>query len=120
MDYSDDNLRARLPREDPRRSSFPPTSTREIVAWIERGALSRTVASACNSLGLYRTRLHPVLFFLDRPCVPGDSGALVRLTSGEAAGLYTGAQPLPATGGNSGRVLNFAQAMFALDTTAYP
>lgn len=96
-----------------------PAAGLPVAVETRSGSLSRTVASACNSLGFYRTRLYPVLFFLDKPCVPGDSGALVRLTSGEAAGLYSGAQPSPVTGGNSGRVLNFAQAMFALDTTAY-
>lgn len=96
-----------------------PAAGLPVAVETRSGRLSRTVASACNSLGFYRTRLYPVLFFLDKPCVPGDSGALVRLTSGEAVGLYSGSQPSPATGGNSGRVLNFAQAMFALDTSAY-
>ncbi|MCF3639789.1 hypothetical protein LXM94_07375 [Rhizobium sp. TRM95111] len=80
---------------------------------------SRTVASACNSQGFYQTRLFPVLFFLNQPCSPGDSGALVQLNTGEACGIYNGSQPSPDTGGTSGRVLNFAQAMFALDTSGF-
>lgn len=83
------------------------------------GPQHRTVASACNSLGFYKTRVFPILFFLDQPCSPGDSGALVQIGAGQAAGIYNGAQPSPATGGTSGLVLNFAQAMFALDTTAF-
>jgi len=79
----------------------------------------RRVASACNSLGFYKTRTFPVLFFMDNPCNPGDSGALVRLPRGAAIGIYNGSEPSPDTGATSGRVLNFAQAMFALDTTPY-
>ena len=80
---------------------------------------NRKVASACNSQGFYKTRSWPVLFFLDNPCISGDSGALVRLRTGEAAGIYLGAEPSPVTGGTSGRALNFAQAMFSLHTTPY-
>lgn len=90
-----------------------------VVVECQSGIQNRTVAAAGNSLGFYRTRLWPVLFFLDSPCTLGDSGALVRLSTGEAGGIYLGAQPSPDTGGTSGRVLNFAQAMFALDTTPH-
>ncbi len=90
-----------------------------VVVECQSGIENRIVASACNSLDFYKTRSWPVLFFLDNPCKPGDSGALVHLPAGEASGIYLGAQPSPGTGGQSGRVLNFAQAMFALDTTPY-
>lgn len=98
--------------------NFPAAGVPVIVE-CRSGALNRTVAAACNSLGFFRTRSWPVLFFLDNPCAPGDSGALVRLSSGDAGGIYLGADPCPDTGGTSGRVLNFAQAMFALDATPY-
>lgn len=79
----------------------------------------RNVVRACNSMGFYQTPSYPILYYLDRPCVRGDSGALVRMVSGEAAGIYEGAQPAPDTGTTIGRVLNFAQAMYVLNTTAY-
>jgi hypothetical protein len=85
----------------------------------QTGNKSRTVAAACNSLGFFRTRQYPVNFFLDKPADAGDSGALVSTSSGEACGIYLGSQPSPDTGGTSGLALNFAQAMFALDTTPY-
>jgi len=79
----------------------------------------RTVKEAGSSLGFYKSRRYPVLFHLDKPCSPGDSGALVRLHSGLAGGIYLASQPAPDIGSDCGLVQNFAQAMFALDTAAY-
>lgn len=96
-----------------------PAAGLPVTVECKSGPQQRTVSSACNSQGFYQTRVFPVLFFIDRPCSPGDSGALIRLSTGEAGGIYNGAQASPATGGSSGLALNFAQAMFALHTTAY-
>lgn len=97
---------------------FPATGV-PLTVECKNGSQRRTVAAAANTLGFYKTRSFPVLFFLDRPCNKGDSGALVRATTGEAAGIYLGKEPSPDNGAESGRVLNFAQAMFALNTTAF-
>lgn len=98
--------------------NFPATG--DAVQVLARSGLqSRSVVSVCNPQGFYRTRSFPVLFFLDNPCVAGDSGSLVRFPTGEACGIYCGSEPAPDTGGVTGRALNFAQAMFALDVTPY-
>lgn len=90
-----------------------------VVVETQGGPQSRTVVSVFDSFGTYRTREFAVLLLLDQPCAQGDSGSLVRRHNGMACGIYTGAQGAPRRGGQTGRALNFAQAMFALDTTAY-
>jgi hypothetical protein len=97
---------------------FPAAGT-PVEVETQSGPQSRTVASAANSQGFYKTRLFPILFYLDKPFGHGDSGSLIRLVSGEACGIYNGAQPSPQSGGTSGLALHFGQAMFALDTIPY-
>lgn len=98
--------------------NFPAAGLPVLVA-CKTGAQARTIVGAGNTLGFFKTATFSVLFFLDQPCKAGDSGALVHLTTGQASGIYVGAQPSPDTGGNSGRVQSLAQAMFVLDTTPY-
>ena len=96
-----------------------PTTGDAVTITARSGSLSRSVISVGNPSGFYQTRSFALLFFLDNPGVGGDSGALIQLATGEACGIYCGAEPVPGTSGKTGRALNFAQAMFALDATAY-
>lgn len=90
----------------------------ELLVRTRRSAVRRAIAD----VGLTRVepnfRDYPLNFLIDAPFARGDSGALVRLVSGEALGIYVGSQRrlLPTGAGTAvaGVAQNFAQAMYAL------
>jgi len=83
-------------------------------------SVSRTIVEVANNCGVLHTRAIGVLVYLDNPLNPGDSGALVRVHTGEAVGIYTGALQVPgAPSGQRGLAQNFEQAVFALNVTPY-
>jgi len=97
---------------------FPATGHRVVVE-IQSGGVNRTVVHVDSAMGVVNTRTYPVQLFIDQPCSPGDSGALIRTTSGEGCGVYLGSLSTPVQTGLAGRALNFEQATFALDITPY-
>jgi hypothetical protein len=99
--------------------SFP-AAGQPVTIECQSGSQHRTIFRTMDTMGVNHTREFAVLFYLDRPGVPGDSGSLVRMATGEAAGLYKGSmQTIHGTGGACGLVQNFEQAIFALDVTPY-
>lgn len=98
---------------------FPATGN-TVVVEIQSGGVSRKVVHVDSAMGVVKTRTYAVQLFIDQPCSPGDSGALVRTTSGEACGVYLGSVKTSVVPTElAGRALNFEQATFALDITAY-
>ena len=55
----------------------------------------RAVVQVNNTLVKPGFSDYPVIFYMNRGCAYGDSGALVRLATGEAIGIYTGPIKLP-------------------------
>jgi hypothetical protein len=97
-----------------------PAAGQGVSIELQSGPVARTVVEAMNALGVVNTRAFPILMFTDQACARGDSGALVRSSTGEAVGIYLGGLRNAVTpGGVAGRVLNFEQAALALDVTAY-
>lgn len=86
----------------------------------QSGTQSRTVVQVTNNMGVLHTRSIGIYVYLDQPASPGDSGALVRTTTGDAVGIYSGQMTAPGhPNGLCGYAQNFEQAIFALDVTAY-
>lgn len=98
--------------------SFPASGLPVTIA-CQSGSQPRTVVSVSDSLGVVQTREFAVLLHLDQPASPGDSGALVRLQTGEAVGIYKGALHSPKASSPFGLAQNFEQAVFALDVNPY-
>lgn len=99
--------------------SFP-AAGQPVTVECRSGPQHRTIVTTMNSMGVNMTSAFAVLFYLDDPCVPGDSGSLVRIMSGEAAGVYKGAMTTPVLpSGVCGIVQNFEQAIFTLGVTPY-
>ena len=86
----------------------------------QSGPVSRTIVEVQNNCGQLNTRQVGICLYLDRPVAKGDSGALIRVRSGEAVGIYRGSLKAPsATSGLRGLAQNFEQAIFALDVFPY-
>lgn len=56
----------------------------------QSGTVSRTIVEVMNNCGVLQTRAMGILIYLDTPASAGDSGALVRIASGEAVGICKG------------------------------
>lgn len=85
--------------------------------WVDsqKVPLQRRVIRTLDTLGVVRTGAFPVLSFLDLPCVPGDSGALVSDVNRQALGLYLGSMnTTQVSGGVVGLVQNLEQVMHVL------
>lgn len=92
----------------------------KVVVELQTGATERTVVDVNTNCGVVNTREIGLIFCLDEPECPGDSGALIRLLSGEAIGIYRGALVVPgAPSGHRGFAQNFEQAIFALNVIPY-
>jgi hypothetical protein len=99
--------------------SFP-AAGQPVTVECQAGPEKRTIFAANDNMGVTNTRNHAVMFHLDEPCNRGDSGSLVRMLTGEAAGIYAGKQETPRRpSGVCGLVQNFEQAIFALNVTPY-
>lgn len=85
--------------------------------WVEsqKTPQQRHVIRTMDTLGVVRTGAFPVLSFLDLPCVPGDSGALVSDLNRLGLGLYLGSMNTSQVpGGVVGLVQNLEQAVHVL------
>ncbi|WP_448229857.1 hypothetical protein [Pseudoxanthomonas mexicana] len=97
-----------------------PASGQPVIAELKTGAASRSVVYVDSFMQVVKTRTYPVQLYLDQPFQPGDSGALIRTTGGEAVGIYLGSVKSPVVlTARAGRALNFKQAVFALKVTPY-
>jgi hypothetical protein len=97
-----------------------PTTGQPVTVETQGGPKSRTIVSVMNSMGVLHTREFAVLLCLDQPCIHGDSGSLVRLSTGEAVGIYKGGMKTPRTQYPVvGLAQNFEQAIFALSVTPF-
>jgi hypothetical protein len=86
----------------------------------QSGNQSRTIVQVTNNLGVLTTRSIGVYIYLDLPASPGDSGALIQTTTGDAVGIYSGQMAIPGPPpGLCGLAQNFEQAVFALNVTPY-
>jgi|GEM_PF-3242226 len=93
-----------------------PTAGQRIVMDARSGRHDTVVQGvSCREMGV-RFSAYPVLTFTASPGLPGDSGSLVRLETGEAVGIYRGQQrPVDqAWPPTVGVAQNFAQAMHTL------
>lgn len=101
-----------------------PTAGDELLVATRQWGVRRTVVDAGLTQLDPRFRDYPLNFLINHPFEQGDSGSLVTLLSGEAIGIYVGAQwrVLPSRsierGANvrtrAGLVQNFAQAVYTL------
>ncbi len=85
--------------------------------WVESQNVSqlRRLIRTMDTLGVVRTSAFPVLSYLDLPCMPGDSGALVSDVNRQALGLYLGSMNTSQVpGGVVGLVQNLEQAVHVL------
>lgn len=99
--------------------SFP-ASGHPVTVELQAGSVNRTVFRVGDTLGVINTRSFPALMFTDYACSPGDSGALVRASSGEGIGVYLGSlKNTQSPNGMAGRVLSLEQAIHVLDITPY-
>jgi hypothetical protein len=69
--------------------------------------------------GTHLTQLHPLRLYLDKGGVPGDSGALVRNSSGAGVGIYIGKVPILGTHTYYGVAQLLSQAQYALNVDLY-
>ena len=87
------------------------------------GAQQRHAVDVMNSMGVINILYYGIQVFLDNPCVPGDSGSLVRTLQGEAVALYSGAQFGSTYRGQTNQTLGLAQhfepALYALGVSAW-
>lgn len=97
-----------------------PAAGQPVVGVLKTLREPRTVVHVDSFMQVVNTWAYPVQLFLDKPFKPGDSGALIQTTSGEAVGLYLGSVQSPVVKGlEAGRALNFEQAVLALEVTPY-
>jgi hypothetical protein len=87
------------------------------------GTQQRHAVDVTNSMGVFNSSYYGIQVFLDNPCVPGDSGSLVRTPLGEAVALYSGAQFGSTYRGQTNQTLglaqHFEQAVYALGVSAW-
>ena len=88
------------------RFAVPGQSLRVIAS---AGITQRSVVTVTDTLGVINDPYHPIKLYLDQPCKPGDSGALVDTTAGEGAGIYCGAMTNATVAGGAGQNVGFAQ-----------
>lgn len=101
-----------------------PTAGDELLVGTRQSAVPRTVVDVGLTQLDPRFRDYPLNFLIDRPFEQGDSGSLVTLLSGEAIGIYVGAQWRVLPNGSAqhaangrmlaGLVQNLAQAVYTL------
>lgn len=91
-----------------------------VIAECQAGPIPRTVVEVQNNCGVLDTREIGVTLCVDKPFSKGDSGALIRVETGHAVGLYRGSMKVPnAPTGFRGLAQNFEQAILALDILPY-
>jgi hypothetical protein len=73
------------------------------------GAAHRSVVTVTDTLGVINDPYHPIKLYLDQPCQPGDSGALVDTHASEGAGIYIGEMTNATVAGRAGQTVGFAQ-----------
>jgi len=73
------------------------------------GVAQRSVVTVTDTLGVINDPYHPIKVYLDQPCQPGDSGALVDSGANEGAGIYLGAMSNATVLGQPGQTVGFAQ-----------
>jgi hypothetical protein len=73
------------------------------------GAAQRSIVTVTDTLGVINDPYHPIKLYLDQPCQPGDSGALVDTTASEGAGIYLGAMTNAIVAGQPAQIVGFAQ-----------
>lgn len=97
-----------------------PAAGQPVTVECKNGSVSRTVTEVETNMQVIAVRAYTIKVFLDKALAKGDSGALVKTATNEAVGIYLGHLKTPAVPtGFAGRALNFEQALFALDVTAF-
>jgi hypothetical protein len=83
----------------------------------------RHAVAVQNSMGVINTSYYGIQVFFDQPCLPGDSGSLVRAATGDAVALYSGEQGGCIYNGLTNQTLglgqHFGQALYALGASAW-
>lgn len=67
-----------------------------------------------DTLGIIDDPIHPIKVYLDQPCLPGDSGALVQTPAGEGVAIYCGEMTGATVAGRTGQTVGFAQHLRAM------
>lgn len=99
--------------------SFPALSMPATIH-CQSGGKAKTIVEVTNNCGVLHTKALGICIYLDQPENPGDSGALVTVSNGEAVGIYKGKLQLPGVpAGVRGVAQNFEQAIYALDVNPY-
>jgi hypothetical protein len=87
------------------------------------GPAARHVVGVTNSMGVLNTSYFGIQVFLDQPCQPGDSGSLIKTSSGDAVALYSGAMRGATHNGLTNQTLglgqHFEQALLRLNVSAF-
>jgi hypothetical protein len=83
----------------------------------------RHAVTVQQSMGVFNTSYYGIQVFFDQPCLPGDSGSLVRAPAGDGVALYSGEQGGCTYNGLTNQTLglgqHFGQALYALGTSAW-
>jgi hypothetical protein len=99
--------------------SFPALSMPATIH-CQSGGKAKTIVEVTNNCGVLHTKALGICIYLDQPESPGDSGALVTVSNGDAVGIYKGKMQVPgAPAGVRGVAQNFEQAIYALDVDPY-
>jgi hypothetical protein len=86
-----------------------PVPGQSVTVAASAGAAQRSVVTVTDTLGVINDPYHPIKVYLDQPCQPGDSGALVDSSANEGTGIYLGAMSNATVAGQSGQTVGFAQ-----------
>lgn len=98
---------------------FPATGY-PVVVECKTGPVRRTVVAVETNMGVIDIRSYGIKVFLNDALKMGDSGAIVTTEDSRAVAIYLGSLTTPEVPtGIAGRALNFEQAIFNLNVTAY-
>jgi hypothetical protein len=86
-----------------------PTTGQPTDVQTSRGPQARSVVAVTNTLGVIGDPYHPIKVYLDQPCQPGDSGALVQASGGDGVGIYCGELSGATVGGKTGQTVGISQ-----------
>jgi hypothetical protein len=86
-----------------------PTAGQSVDVKTSTGSQARSVVAVTNTLGVITDPYHPVKVYLDQPCLPGDSGALVQISGGGGIAIYCGAMSGATVSGMTGQTVGIGQ-----------